>query len=205
LHNFDEKALLWDHDSKRVDLAKAVALAIKKNIPLSPTWNALEYGAGTGLVGSFLHSHFKSLLMVDQSSQMVETACQKIKELSWNNVSALCLDITQGQKISQTFDFIFSSMVFHHIQDISQILEKFYNLLNKQGFLAIADLILEDGDFHSSSFLGHLGFDLNQFSLWVKQAGFKNVQHQIIYTMQKTTKQGVVKDFPIFLLWAQKS
>ena len=62
------------------------------------------------------------------------------------------------------FDLIFTQMVLHHVTDIERIINKFHQLLNPNGYLAIADLYEEDGSFHGDGFTGHKGFNIDSLS-----------------------------------------
>jgi len=64
---FDRAAAEWDANPARVALARAVAEAIRKAVPLRPDMNVLDFGAGTGLVTLGLLSSVGRLTAVDAS------------------------------------------------------------------------------------------------------------------------------------------
>lgn len=202
---FDEKALFWDEDPRRVDLARKVADAIRSRLPLNAVGSALEYGAGTGLVGLFLKPEIGSLLLADRSEGMVQAASEKIRRLNLCDVSAKKLDLMNQDLPDQTFDLIFSSMALHHIEDIAGIFKKFFQLLNPGGFLALADLVTEDGGFHGAGFDGHLGFDPEDLKGLSEKTGFQNPETELIFSMTRKNERGEERQYPIFLLWAQKA
>jgi hypothetical protein len=49
----------------------------------------------------------------------------------------------------QRFHLIFSSMTMHHIEDVPSLIHSFYEMLDSGGFLAIADLDQDGGEFHA--------------------------------------------------------
>lgn len=95
-------------------------------------------------------------------------------------------------------------MTLHHIENIPLIIKRFYDLLNQDGYLCIADLDKEDGSFHSRQFDGHHGFDQSDLAETLKEQGFKHVDSQISFVQPKKNKQGVERDYPIFLMIGKK-
>ncbi len=51
-------------------------------------------------------------------------------------------------------------MAMHHIIDVEEILNRFYEILNEKGKLCIVELNKDNGDFHKNEegFNGHNGF-----------------------------------------------
>lgn len=68
-------------------------------------------------------------------------------------------------------------MTMHHIKDIQSMFNDFYTMLNDNGVLAIADLDIEDGTFHTEDTgVFHFGFDRKEFQDKAINAGFKDVK-----------------------------
>jgi len=83
-------------------------------------------------------------------------------------------------------------------------LNKFYDVLEPNGYLLVADLDKEDGSFHTDGSTDvHLGFDQSELQKWVEDAGFGNVKFSIAYEIRKEIN-GREKVFPVFLMVAQK-
>jgi hypothetical protein len=95
-------------------------------------------------------------------------------------------------------------MVFHHVEDIDGVLNKFYSFLNPGGFLAIADLYPEDGSFHGEGFTGHLGFDPEELSSKLSAHGFRDISYRECFVMKKVPDNGENREYPIFLMFAIK-
>ena len=201
--HFDKSAGEWDQKQRRVALARAIAENIAA-LPLHRNMKALEYGCGTGLVGLALAPRLGSLLAMDSSAGMLEVLTAKIKEQGLTNVTPVCLDLTV-EACDQHFDLIFSAMTLHHVGDTGLILEKFYHLLNDYGALAIADLDREDGSFHSAG-AGekHYGFSREELTDTLIGLGFSSVNFKTVHTIRKPNEDGSSRDYPVFLLTAQK-
>ncbi len=103
------------------------------------------------------------------------------------------------------FDVIFSSMTIPHIHDPHKIMKIFNFSLKMGGYICIADLVTEDGTFHSEhpDFDGHKGFDKEVFSLVLEENGFQVGYYKIVFTIEKEVN-GENKKYPLFLTIAKK-
>ena len=196
-NSFKDRADIWDKSSRRLIGAKKIADAIKKAIPLKKDMDIIDFGTGTGLLGFLIAPEVKQVHGVDTSSEMLE----KLKEKNSDElfIKPYCQDIIK-EPLTQKFDAVISSMTLHHIEDLKLFFKTIYNNLKESGSIAIADLVSEDGSFHSdNNGVFHFGFDKKELSLIVKEVGFKNIQFQIVNTINKPHR-----DFDIFLLSASK-
>ena len=187
------------------DRSAAVADRIKELIPLKKEMTAMEFGAGTGITSFLLKDYLKEITMMDSSSGMVRVMNEKIKKTDAKNLRALNLDLENSDYMEAKFDFIFTQMALHHINDIRNILRKFHDLLNPGGYIAIADLYPEDGSFHGDGFTGHKGFDIEVLSSQVKEQGFAGIKHRKCFVMTKKISDTEIKHFEIFLLVARRN
>ncbi|MCK4738096.1 MAG: class I SAM-dependent methyltransferase, partial [Sulfurimonas sp.] len=104
------------------------------------------------------------------------------------------------EPLNKTFDGLVSSMTLHHVQDLKAFFETIYKNINIGGFVAIADLELEDGTFHSdNSGVFHFGFGEKTLTKIAQNAGFTNIKFKNINTINKPHG-----DFDIFLLTARR-
>ena len=195
---FAHKSKSWDMNSKRVQNAKSIAELIIKNIELSLTMKIMDFGAGTGLLSYFVAPHVNTIVAVDNSPSMLEKFKEKSLEFACiTEVLELDLGV---QNIEQKFDGIISSMTLHHLEDTKALFEKFYTMLNKDGFIAIADLDKEDGTFHSdNNGVFHFGFERNSLEIIAKEVGFKEISFELSNTIKKPQH-----NFSVFLMLAKK-
>lgn len=199
---FDIKAAEWDKNPMHWDRSEVISNQIKKLIPLSKKMVALEYGAGTGIASFLLKDYLKEITLMDNSSEMVRIINEKIRSAKVRNLKTLNFDLEHEDYKGENFDLIFTQMVFHHVTDIEKIINKFYNLLNPGGHLAIADLYPEDGSFHGKGFTGHNGFDPAELSKLLSKAGFLNISHRKCYVIDRQVSDTETKHYDIFLLIA---
>ena len=201
LDDFDARAASWDDDPAKVARARDIADAILREVPLADSMVALEYGAGTGLLGFMLRHRIADLTLADISEGMLEVAAKKIAAARDPHMRAVKLDLLAGPPPERRFDLIFSAMTLHHIPDTQGILRRFRAVLKEPGCLCIADLDTEDGSFHGEGFDGHLGFNRDRLAAMTRAAGFASVR---IVTACEMTKEaaGAARTYPIFLMIA---
>jgi ubiquinone/menaquinone biosynthesis C-methylase UbiE len=204
MSEFDAKARDWDKNQRYIDRSEAVAKAMLETIPLKKNMKALEYGSGTALLSFALKDQFDEIVLMDNSQEMTAVTAEKIVDQNIRNMNPLFFDL-EHQDYEGKFDIIYNQMVMHHVTDVDAMLLKFHTLLNPNGYLAIADLYSEDGSFHGDGFYGHLGFDVDSLTEKLNEIGFGNIQHQQCYSIVKTNEDGIVTEFPIFLLTAKRS
>lgn len=203
MNEFDIKAREWDQNPMHWDRSRAVTEKLLNAIPVTPAMTALEYGAGTGITGFLLKDHLKEITMMDSSTEMVKIMDEKIRTSGASNLKTVFYDLEKENWKGERFDMIVSQMVLHHVNDIGNIMRKFQLMLNSGGYLAIADLYLEDGSFHGEGFTGHKGFDPEILSAMVRQNGFENVNHQKCFVINKKITDSRTLQFDVFLLTAK--
>ena len=195
--HFKEKAQEWDKSKTRNETPQAIATAINEKITLTKDMTLMDFGVGTGLLGFIIAKDVKKMYGVDMSKSML--AKLEEKNSSDLHIEAICQDIVK-EPLSMSFDGIISSMTLHHIENLNDFFTTIYKNIKDNGFLALADLELEDGTFHSdNSGVYHFGFEKEVLCSIVEKSGFKNVVFERVTTINKPQR-----DFGVFLLTAQK-
>ena len=197
MSHFDKRAEGWDSGDIRVNGAKTIANAINARITLKNEMDIMDFGVGTGLLGFEIASQVKKVYGVDTSTQMLAKLQEKnSSELS---IEPINQDIIK-EPLSQTFDGLVSSMTLHHVENLKAFFDVIYKNINKNGFIAIADLEIEDGTFHSDNAgVFHFGFEKKELCKIVESCGFKDVKFENINSINKPHR-----DFGVFLLTATK-
>jgi len=204
MNEFDIKATEWDKNRMHSERAEAVAAAITREIPLTRSMTAMEFGAGTGLLSFILREHLGNITLVDNSEGMVKVLRDKPLKSEIPGMKVVKADLEQEDYTDETFDLIYSLMVLHHVNDVEKILGKFSAMLRPGGYLAIADLYSEDGSFHGHGFTGHRGFDPGVMAASLEKHGFENVKHSKAFSIEKITSPDEKKQFGVFLITAGK-
>lgn len=195
---FSHKANDYDSDNSHVINVRNIANAMQNHISFGADMHVMDFGSGTGLLLEEIAPWIKKISAVDVSQSMNQKLRDKQKSIDCE-LDIIEIDLAKSN-ISANFNGIVSSMTMHHIEHIKPMFDKFFSLLNKDGFIAIADLDSEDGSFHSEDTgVHHHGFDRTQFATIAKQSGFTNIK---MSDASVINKEGV--DFPVFLLTAIK-
>jgi ubiquinone/menaquinone biosynthesis C-methylase UbiE len=205
MNEFDIKAAGWDNNPMHWDRSEAISLEIKKTIPLKKSMTALEFGAGTGIASFLLKDYLKEITLMDNSKEMVKITREKIASSGSVNLKALEFDLETGDYKDEKFDLIFTQMVLHHVNDIEKIIRKFNDLLNPDGYLAIADLYEENGSFHGENFTGHKGFNIDSLSEILRKSDFTDIKYKTVYSLERKISETETKYFDVFLISATKS
>ncbi len=207
MNYFDENAKSWDDNPDRLNRAKKTFDAILKYIKIDEKFRCLDFGCGTGTLSFYFQPLVKNIDLVDTSKGMLDILKNKIEINDIINMNINKLDILNDNfNITEKYDIIYSLMAVHHVQDTESLIRNFAGLLNKNGYLCIADLAKEDGSFHSHirDFDGHNGFDLAEIEKLFNKNGLTVAKSDIYHKIEKTTESGENKVFPLFLIIGKK-
>lgn len=195
---FKQKASVYDHDKHRVNNVDTIANSIIANIVFKPDMQLMDFGSGTGLLLERIAPLVERITAVDISSSMNEQLRKKSTDIQCS-LDVIDCDLTTTT-LDKTFDGIISSMTLHHIKDLSAIFTKLYKMINKGGFIALADLETEDGSFHiEDTGVFHDGFSEQQLTNFALNAGFNTVSISPASVVHKP-----YGDYPVLLLTAFK-
>jgi ubiquinone/menaquinone biosynthesis C-methylase UbiE len=206
IKRFDDAAAQWEEKPQRVLLARKVAEAIRHAIPLTETMRILEYGCGTGMLSRSLSPQVKNILAVDTSPQMLEVLRQKAGAEKITNIETLSHDLSATPLPDNRFDLVMSSMTLHHIPDTETVLHRLFATLKPGGFLAVADLVTEDGSFHEDNTgVAHHGINPEAIRAILAKNGGRDISVQEIHAIEKPQGPGGKhRAYPIFLAWCKK-
>jgi ubiquinone/menaquinone biosynthesis C-methylase UbiE len=171
---------------------------------LSNDMNAFEYGCGTGLLSFALQENLGQITLADTSQGMLDVLSEKVAASGVTNMHPVRLDLSTDPLPAEKYSVTYSLMVLHHIRDARGVLKKFYDILEPNGYLIVADLDKEDGSFHTDGSTDvHKGFARSELQAWVETIGFGNVQFSTVYEIKKAVDDKE-QAFPVFLMVAQK-
>ena len=195
---FGHKAKIYEQDKNRVENVENIAKTLLSNVQLSKDMHIMDFGSGTGLLLEKVAPFVKKITAVDISPSMNKQLDEK-RSLLECELEILELDLAKT-KLNRKFDGIISSMTMHHVEDVKSMFSDFYDMLNDDGIIVIADLEPEDGTFHTEDTgIFHLGFDTEEISGIARSVGFTDVK-----TMRASVAKKTYGKFPIFLLTGKK-
>jgi 2-polyprenyl-3-methyl-5-hydroxy-6-metoxy-1,4-benzoquinol methylase len=104
-----------------------------------------------------------------------------------------------------SYDMVVSNMTLHHVEHVHSMLAQFFKILKTPGYLCVADLDLEQGEFHENNAgVFHFGFDRALLRQALLEAGFVQVTETTAATVTKPSRTGSLRPFDVFLLVAKK-
>jgi ubiquinone/menaquinone biosynthesis C-methylase UbiE len=195
---FAAKAAIYEQNPQRVDNVVAIGQAIKAQVALQRDMQLLDFGSGTGLLLQQIAPLVGKITAVDVSPSMNAQLRAKAPDIGCQ-LEVLEQDLLKTP-LNRQFDGIISSMTLHHIADIPALLREFHRMLKPGGFIALADLDIEDGSFHTEDTgVFHCGFDRADITAKAQAAGFTQVQVVDASVVQKPQGQ-----YPVFLLTGRR-
>ena len=203
--NFDTEAATWDEQSTRVRLAQDIADAMQRQIPITSGMDALDLGCGTGLLSFHLQPLVRSITGIDNSPGMLDVFNAKVAAQGLTNISSQLRDLDKGDTLSGQYHLIVSSMTLHHIREFAPLFAQFYRIMAPGGFLGLADLDLDDGQFHEDSTgVFHPGFDRGALRQALIDAGFVDVAATTAAEVEKKARNGEQRRFTVLLMTGRK-
>ena len=143
--------------------------AIKRLLPDLQGKTVLDLGCGFGFnCKEFVLAGAKSVVGIDLSAKMIEQANIKNK---LDNITYHKMSMTEIDQLNEKFDFVYSSLAFHYIEDFELLISKIYGVLNDNGVLLfsqehpIVTAVKNDGDNYVKKLNGSIkGFLLNNYA-----------------------------------------
>ncbi len=189
---FDEVAKSWDEKPSRVINAKKVGSSLLNLLPVSKDWKVLEIGAGTGLLTFYLQPFVGEIYALDSSSGMLSVLKEKIEKYKVGNIHPLLLN-AEKELPEGEFDLVVLHMTLHHVKDISSLFNRISSRLKAGGFLAVGDLVKEDGSFHKSNEgVYHFGFSKEEIFRYFKGASLEPYVFRIVHSIERNGKNYLI-------------
>lgn len=107
--------------------------AIREMTPKLTGKTVLDLGCGYGMnCIEFIKNGASSVTGVDISEKMLSVAKE---ESIHENIEYINMSMTDIAKVNKKFDFVYSSLAFHYINDFEKLCKDIYDLLNENGVL----------------------------------------------------------------------
>ncbi len=204
---FNKKAAEWAVLPEHQRRSEMVAEYIRDKVRLLPAaTEALDFGCGSGQLAFLLRRYVRKITAIDAAAGMIEQLQQKIRATGTLNIEARVLDIERELRLLPrgAYDFIYSQMVLHHIEDYAKVLGELKKLLRPSGTLCLIDLDHEDGSFHAGDvFIPHTGFVRDELKQELQGLGFFDVEFYTPYTIKKKDAAGNDREYPLFMALAR--
>jgi ubiquinone/menaquinone biosynthesis C-methylase UbiE len=203
---FDQKARELDEHPIMREMALEFFRTLLNHVPMSQSFDVLDYGCGSGLIGMHLYPTVRSLTMMDSSEGMLDILNEKIETEHISNMQVMNCELEDSKIESSTYDVIYLNNVLHHIDDVTSFLKLIKNLLKPSGYLCIGDFEKEDGSFHEdNSDVYHFGFDKQEIDDYFDKCSLNKKKSERYYTIKKPNQSGKIQDYPLFFVTTIKA
>ena len=203
--NFDPEAAVWDEDPGRVKVATDIARAVIAQAHLTSDMDVLDFGCGTGLISLALQPFVRSVTGMDSSRGMLDVFRNKIATSHTGNVEVVLLDPEMAGVLKGHYHLVVCSMTLHHVKAVEPLLKQFYQVLNPDGLVCIADLDADGGRFHSSpEGVFHAGFSREAMRRKLLTAGFQDIRVTQAAQIEKPVGDNRTEVFTVFLMTGRK-
>ncbi|MBQ5995216.1 MAG: class I SAM-dependent methyltransferase [Clostridia bacterium] len=143
--------------------------AMRKLIPDLQGKSVLDLGCGFGFnCKEFALAGAKSVVGIDLSEKMIE---QANATNSTDNITYHVMSMMDIDTLNEKFDFVFSSLAFHYIEDFEKLISQTYSVLNDDGVLLfsqehpIVTAVKNNGENYVKKLNGSIkGFLLNNYA-----------------------------------------
>lgn len=184
------------HGESREGSSRVIAERLLEEFGPCDDKRVLDFGSGDGYLSRYLLSEVGQVVGTDSSQEMVDkyNANADNQGLSREEMWAtVCSDVGETSEDIGLFDYVVSSIVFHHVENIEATTRVLVNKMKEGGWLAVVDLEKVDTPANqevqlSKPSVAHQhGIKPDELVTAFKNAGLKHVQY--------------VKLFPIKLWW----
>ena len=142
---------------------------------LDPDWIVGDLGCGTGQVTAALAPFVKRVIAVDRSSDMLDAARRRVRDLP--NVDVRRGELEALPIVDDALDATTLLLVLHHLPDPAEALAEAARVLRPGGRLLISDMLPHDREAYRQQ-MGHvwLGFGEDTLHKLLANAGFEQVR-----------------------------
>lgn len=136
----------------------------------------IEIGAGESPLLTSLSQSFKSVLVVDNSDEMLNKTKARVQQEQLKNVHFMLQDY-DSLTLDFPADLLVCNMVLHHLPAPAAFFQKAADLIKPKGKLLLIDLCPHQQDW-TRDICGDLwlGFEPEDLDLWAAAAGFQRGQ-----------------------------
>jgi excisionase family DNA binding protein len=172
---FDQIAPQYN-EQRRIVYGDALREIIFGQIKIEKEDKVADIGAGTGYLTLELARKAAQVIAVDNSSQMFSIAREEAVKANLTNIrfvegNAEELPIDDG-----AVDLVYANMLLHHVNDPLQVVKEMFRILKPGGKVMVTDIAE-----HEHTWLRQeksdlwLGFNREDLSEWLKEAGFDHI------------------------------
>jgi ubiquinone/menaquinone biosynthesis C-methylase UbiE len=192
---FDAHARQWDVLAREVLPTAPYRATLLAAVPSGGC--LVEVGVGTGKLLAELRQRAATVIGIDNSAPMLEEAGRQVVLDGLADIDLRLGDMAHLPVPDNGADTAVLNMVLHHAPQPLSVLAEVRRVLRPTGTLIIADFCRHEAEWARERLADQwLGFEVNELSAWLRQAGFSPGQAQLV--------AGRGTELPVFVLTARK-
>jgi len=155
----------------------SASLELLNTTNFASTATVLEVGPGEGLFLKPLSTTFNTVIALDNSENMLNSAQDFAINEGLTNIQFYLGDTKVFRTQQQKVEAVVMNMVLHHIPAPAQIFHDVFDMLKPSGVFVLCDLSHHDQEWSKES-CGDLwlGFEAQELSTWAERAGLKEIK-----------------------------
>jgi ArsR family transcriptional regulator len=148
---------------------------------LRPDWIVADLGCGTGNAAELLAPVVKRVVVVDQSTPMLDAAKQRLEGFA--NIDFRQGDLEHVPMATAEADAAVCILVLHHLNDPAAACREIRRIVKPGGPALVVDMVEHDRDSYRHT-MGHrwLGFSQSTMTGFMSAAGFRDVRYALLPT-----------------------
>ncbi len=153
---------------------------------LTPKIEIADLGAGEGVIAQLLARRARTVYCIDNSPRMVEVGTEQAAKFGFNNLVYKLGDIEKVPLKDNSVDLALLSQALHHARHPQKAVQEAYRILKPGGKIVVIDL--KQHNFEKARELYAdlwLGFTENSVYQFLKKAGFRQVEVNIVAREEK--------------------
>lgn len=172
---FDQIAPQYN-EQRRIVYGDALREIIFSQIKIEKEDKVADIGAGTGYLTLELAKKAAQVIAVDNSFQMLSVAREEAVKANLANIRFMEGNAEELPIDDDTVDLVYANMLLHHVNDPLQVFKEMFRILKPGGKVMVTDITE-----HEHTWLRQeksdlwLGFNRDDLSEWLKEAGFDNI------------------------------
>jgi len=191
---FDRHARQWDRLARELLPTPDYRERLLESIPRCET--LVEVGVGTGSLLEPLSHKAQTVIGVDHSPAMLQTAREVANTAGLKNVDLRLGEMEHLPLEASTADVVLLNMVLHHAPSPEAVINEMSRVLNPGGRLLVVDLLRHQSEWVREKLADQwLGFTCDEVTVWSRQSGLSSTSC--------TVYPGQGGDYEVFQLTAE--